>query len=81
MNVREIVRNWLIDHGYDGLAKSECGCGGDNLFCCNEDSSECMPAMRHVRKEEDSICKECAVGSDGDCNGFCYRGDEEYLEK
>jgi len=33
--VREIVRDWLVEHGYDGLYDSECGCGVCDLMPCD----------------------------------------------
>ena len=36
MNIREIVQDWLKEHGYGGLycEGSECGCPIDNLMDC-----------------------------------------------
>jgi len=39
-----IVRDWLIKHGYDGLCNSDygCGCRLDNLMPC-EELTNCQP--------------------------------------
>ena len=41
MNCAEIVKQYLIQNGYDGLCEEEeeCGCKLDNLFPCSNDSS------------------------------------------
>jgi hypothetical protein len=54
VDVEHIVRDYLIEHNYDGLAGEECGCGLDNLMCClpDNDISGCVPA--HKRKATQS---------------------------
>jgi len=48
INIRSIVREYLVMHGYDGLAYCEdwdgCGCGLDDLICCDEWCRNCRPA-------------------------------------
>ncbi|MDR1911664.1 MAG: hypothetical protein LBQ52_04880 [Helicobacteraceae bacterium] len=53
MNVKEMVEKWLTDNGYDGLynndfdADDPCGCGLDDLICCDFPSVECcVPAYK-----------------------------------
>lgn len=36
MNVRKIVKQYLIDNGYDGLCTIDCGCGVDDLAPCSD---------------------------------------------
>ena len=56
MNVREIVKKWLEDNGYDGLQhKADCGCQLSDLIPCDEDCSECTPG--YLRKGLDG--EEC----------------------
>jgi len=45
MNVREIVKDWLADHGYDGLFSPDglCACKLDDLMLCGDAGDECMP--------------------------------------
>ena len=48
MNVREIVKQWLEEHGCDGLCDpdAECGCGIDDLNPCGGVCDDCIPARR-----------------------------------
>jgi hypothetical protein len=39
--VRGIVREWLIEHGYDGLYCEECACANDDLFPCGDTPDDC----------------------------------------
>jgi Fe2+ or Zn2+ uptake regulation protein len=50
--VREIVRQYLQDHGYHGLCNPalECGCGIDDLMPCDSNPFGCQPA-RHAVNE------------------------------
>lgn len=44
MNCLEIIRNHLVDNGFDGLHKDgECGCKLSDLAPCEEDISCCTP--------------------------------------
>jgi hypothetical protein len=49
MNVREIVMDWLKEHGFDGLFNSdgECGCKRDDLCHCDEPSIYCKAGYLH----------------------------------
>lgn len=46
MTAREIVRSYLVEHGYDGLCNEECGCGVKNFGPCGGLMSDCIPARR-----------------------------------
>ena len=55
MNVKEIVKQWLKDNGYDGLfldnncpdGDENCGCSIDDFAPCGEGPlPECEPAYR-----------------------------------
>ena len=35
--VREIVREYLVANGYDGLCNDECGCDLDDFMPCDPD--------------------------------------------
>lgn len=47
MTVREIVKEYLREHGFNGLCSEdgECGCGIDDLFPCG-DVSGCTAVHR-----------------------------------
>ena len=52
MNVREIVINWLQEHGYDGLYCEDCGCGVDDLAPCAElPMFDCNAGYRWSREQ------------------------------
>ena len=48
MKVREILAQWLGEHGYDGLVNqdADCGCGLDDLIACDDACHDCGPAYR-----------------------------------
>lgn len=50
MTVKEIIKWVLQANGYDGLVHDlgECGCEVDNLICCDENFSNCEPALKTV---------------------------------
>ena len=53
--VREIVKDWLIHHGYDGLYNDngECGCIIDDLIPCqSEGIEECKAGYKVIITEE-----------------------------
>ena len=48
MNVKQIVMQWLLKHGFDGLAGEDCGCLLNDLAPCNGGDSPgpCLPGKR-----------------------------------
>jgi len=47
MTLKEIVRQWLDEHGYDGLYREgECGCLKDDLMPCDNPSEHCEAGYR-----------------------------------
>lgn len=48
--VQSIMKQWLIDNGYDGLCCDECGCGVDDLMPCSGDYGsgidQCVPGFK-----------------------------------
>jgi len=42
MTVKEIVKEYLIKNGYDGLYDRECGCRIDDLMPCVEGFEGCQ---------------------------------------
>ena len=78
-DVREIVSEYLVSNGYDGLVHADgiwdsCGCGLDDLAPCGDICHYCQPAYRVTwdtcpwRREEDH---DCDASSRDDCLG-CY---------
>jgi hypothetical protein len=52
--VQDIVRAYLEDNGYDGLAEDDCGCWLNDLMPCGGDYSRCRPGYSDVAEEEES---------------------------
>ena len=65
MTISEIIKKYLVDNDYDGLAGDDCGCGINDLFLCECCNWKCVPAYRIK-----SDCDEC--GND------CSQWEEEY---
>lgn len=55
-NCKDIVKKYLIDHGYDGLyhpdPELECGCCLSDLAPCNNLSEKCKPGYQHPGDDE-----------------------------
>jgi hypothetical protein len=70
MTVSDIVKEYLVANGFDGLClPGECGCGIEDIHPCdvNENVLECEPAHRILCNQ--SMCKN------EDCE---YAGDAKY---
>jgi hypothetical protein len=53
MNVKQIVKQYLTENGYDGLRNGfGCGCRKSNLFLCNYSTDHCLPGYIKGRKDE-----------------------------
>jgi hypothetical protein len=64
VTVADIVREFLVLHGFDGLAGEYCGCEVSDLMPCagpygNGDQSICQPGYK-------TTCPD-----DGECDGKC----------
>lgn len=46
MTVLEIVKQYLQEHGYDGLCSDVCGCAIDDLAPCGEMTESCCAAYK-----------------------------------
>lgn len=55
MNVFEIVRDYLISHGYDGLCNEDCGCTLDYLIPCENRIDTCEPGYLEERDGERGV--------------------------
>ena len=58
MTVKEIVKKYLDENGFDGLYTIGCGCGKDNLFACGCTCKDCKPAFRIERNNDEPIYSE-----------------------
>lgn len=53
ITVKEIVKKYLEDNGYDGLfSEYECGCLNDDLILCQDDCLNCKPGYRCVGDDD-----------------------------
>lgn len=49
MNIREIVKAWLLENHYDGLYNADgCGCSADDLMTCEELNDDCIPGVHRL---------------------------------
>ena len=75
MNVREILKDWLVEHKYDGLVHcdTECGCGLDDFIPCDGPCDECEPAYKNYCNDCPEY-EECEHRPDNDMGpeGHCY---------
>jgi len=46
MNIKEIVRAYLAQHGYSGLVGDDCGCEIDDLLECGNCPMDCVPGHK-----------------------------------
>ncbi len=47
MNTRDIVKEYLIANGYDGLYADECGCTAEFIMpCFGEEFHQCKPGYK-----------------------------------
>jgi hypothetical protein len=44
MTVKQIVADYLKAHDCDGLVGDKCGCSANDLFLCESDPRDCLPA-------------------------------------
>jgi hypothetical protein len=66
MTVKEIIIDYIKQHGFDGLCDLECGCGLDDFAPCGDVRDTCEPAYKRTREE-------CAK-----CEQDCYLKEEDY---
>ena len=79
MTVKEIIKKYLKEHGFDGLCNMDCGCGFDDFVSCDDDFGECEPAYKHKMD-----CKNCNVLCDGfvkanEVTGNCYKTEKPVI--
>ncbi len=61
--VKDILTDYLKQHGYDGLChvETECGCPVEDLCLCDSYMMECKPAVKFKCTDDD--CELCDGGS------------------
>lgn len=60
MNLREIVKQYLMVHQFDGLLnqENECGCDLEDFMRCDELSPFCIPGYkRKPNQDEDGMAE------------------------
>jgi len=70
MALKEIIKKYLQDHGYDGLVNTsdDCGCSVDDLGPCGcINVYECEPAYRKTCAECGNTSCDDWDGADGGC--------------
>lgn len=58
---KQIVKDYLIENGYDGLCGDECSCEIDDLMACGEFGSDCVPGWNAVCKGCEEFGDKCIV--------------------
>lgn len=84
MTVNDIVKEWLITNGYEGLYNGSeyCGCDIEDLNACGGPMGGCQPAYKHLSGEGDNVhcgVKEITDIEDGhciECEMGCQGGEE-----
>ena len=72
MTVKQIVAEWLVKNGFDGLCSENCGCPLDDLMCCGLACDSCKPGYKQ-------LCKGCPEFKE-DCDA-CFPGGYCVTEK
>lgn len=54
MNVNEIVKKFLVENNYTGLAGDECGCGLNDLVSCGEINGNCEAGYKQICTDKES---------------------------
>ena len=62
MTIKEIIKQYLEEHGYDGLYSCcvDCACSLDELFGCEYPQPDCTPGYM-IPAPKDSGCKYLIV--------------------
>ena len=82
--IKEIVKMWVIAHGYQGLYNGDCGCAMEELMWCGTPGEACLPGYRSRCKgcedhefcivpEKDSKCPQMKGEIVTDIDGNVYR--------
>jgi hypothetical protein len=71
ITLKEMVKQYLEQNFYDGLASNECGCSKDNLFPCGEPKEDCKAAY---------LVNCCNCGKCDNVDDSCYFTSKEYYK-
>jgi len=52
MILKNIVKKYLTENGYDGLCDGDCGCRKNDLFPCGGDPGRCVPGYISWGKDD-----------------------------
>ena len=68
-SIHDMVRDYLLTHGYDGLAGEECGCAVDDLMPCGDgySDSECRAGWRTTCPIDPATDEQCCDEPGGEC--------------
>ena len=78
MTVKEIVKKYLGENGYDGLyCNGKCACKLSNLTDYCEDPTDCKPGYKHECDTCDLSDDECTDTEDRYPGGWCIREDKQ----
>jgi RNase P subunit RPR2 len=73
MDAETIIKNYLIENGYEGLCNFDCGCGVNGLAPCDGIQLDCVPAFKIV-------CDECGDEMFYPAESFVRDGKERYVK-
>ena len=68
-DVLEILKQYLVDNGYDGLYRDECGCFVDDLLPCVENDVGHCQAGYKGKVEFEGEMVDGIVPDKGGCDG------------
>jgi hypothetical protein len=77
MNVKEIVKEYLLNNGYDGLCNDDCGCCLDDLMPCEGDIGSCEPGYKKPCNCDDG----CDFHMSKKKYDFCYQYCKDFVEE
>jgi hypothetical protein len=80
IDVQGIVKEYLEEHGFDGLAADDCGCSKADLFPCDGYFGNCRPAHRVIGGC--AACTfECESRGEIDETGECFQVEKQPEKK
>ena len=65
-SIKEIVKEYLQDTGYDGLCNGDCGCGVNDLMPCDQPVADCIVARNDPERAKSVGCSAWYVPADQD---------------